>query len=134
MFSAKEILERLQAGDSTEAIAQEMADALNEAVATKAAMDEAAKAERRKKEERECEKALACQEVADRLNWVIENFYDYDAHITTDDIVTMLDNIGSFHDLLGDIGTLLFDNDTKPDKDDRSSDEIIADFLKDFHL
>lgn len=131
MFSAKEILERLQAGDSTEAIAQEMADALNEAVATKAAMDEAAKAERRKKEEREREKALACQEVADRLNWVIENFYDYDAHITTDDIVTMLDNIGSFHDLLGDIGTLLFDN---PSKADRSPDDIIADFIKNIDL
>lgn len=131
MFSAKEILERLQAGDSTEAIAQEMADALNEAVATKAAMDEAAKAERRKKEEREREKALACQEVADRLNWVIENFYDYNAHITTDDIVTMLDNIGSFHDLLGDIGTLLFDNQNKAD---RSPDDIIADFIKNIDL
>lgn len=131
MFSAKEILERLQAGDSTEAIAQEMADALNEAVATKAAMDEAAKTERRKKEEREREKAFACQEVADRLNWVIENFYDYDAHITTDDIVTMLDNIGSFHDLLGDIGTLLFDN---PNKADRSPDDIIADFIKNIDL
>ena len=131
MFSAKEILERLQAGDSTEAIAQEMADALNEAVATKTAMDEAAKAERRKKEEREREKALACQEVADRLNWVIENFYDFDAHITTDNIVTTLDNINSFHDLLGDIGVVLFDNQNKAD---RSPDDIIADFIKNIDL
>lgn len=131
MFSADEILKRLRAGDTIEVIAQEMADNLNEAIAAKQRLEDAEEQERREKEEREREKALACQEIADRLNWVIENFYDFDAHITTDDIVTMLDNINSFHDLLGDVGTLLFDNQNKAD---RSPDEVIADFIKNIGL
>lgn len=130
MFSSDEILKRLQNGDTSETIAQEMAQALNDAIATKEKIEKEAELKRLNEQKRAAEKAMACQEIADRLNWLIDNYYDYNAHITTQDIADMLDSVSTIHDLFGDISNILFNpKSLNTSKDDRSPDDIIADFI-----
>lgn len=123
MFSSDEILKRLQNGDTSETIAQEMAQALNDAIATKEKIEKEAELKRLNEQKRAAEKAMACQEIADRLNWLIDNYYDYNAHITTQDIADMLDSVNLLHDIIAPLTQDELKN------TDRSPDDIIADFI-----
>lgn len=136
MYTVKDILKRLNDGEDSATIAQEMADNLNEALAAQKAQAEAAEAERRKKEDMDRERTFACAEVADQLNRIIAKYYTYEAHVTAQDIIDMLDNIDIIYEFAAPLLGLFDHNDTEIHKDgtDRNPDDIIADFIKDIGL
>ena len=120
MYTVDDILSRLNKGEDSAAIAQEMADLLNQAIAQKDAQDKKAAETARRK-------VNIANDIADRINAFFAEFYPIaTTQIKGDDIIA----IGEDAQWLKD---LLTTNDNGKNKD-KTPDEIIADFLKDFNL
>ena len=150
-FTKEDILARLQNGESTDAIAQEMANALNEAAAEKKALD-AENAAKEKEEARILEAKRAAVDnmldaVCDYLIVAGESDFIADMReIDTDKVVELLDGtiemakgLEKLKDLQFPMAELHKAATINPrvhkivvDKD--NADKVIADFLKGFGL
>ena len=118
MYTVDEILERLNNGEKSSTIAEEMACLLNDAIAAKESQEKKiAETARRKKE--------TAQDIADRINGFLAEFYpDVFVSVIPDDIIAIGEGSKWLTELFKD------DKNTKG----KSADEIIANFLKDFNL
>lgn len=121
-----DIVARLKNGEDAQAIADEMAKALNDAV-------DQVKAES-KKTDRE---AVLAQEIADRINeYAGLNGYK-DSALTAEDVKTIFEEVYGFMDGVSDLFDVLFPKD-KPKKKvevkryKKSDEDAIADFLNAF--
>ena len=150
MFTKADILARLQNGDTVDAIAKEMADALNEAEAEKRALD----AELEKEETRVLNaKRVAVDEMLDALcDYLVaagEGDYVKDiAEVKTDKVIEMLDgsiemakSLEKLKGLQFPLGELHKAATINPkvhkivvDADADDADQVIGDFLKQFGL
>ena len=140
MFTKEDILARLQNGETTDAIAAEMAAALNEAEAEKKALD----AEKVAKEKEEA-RALDAKRVA--VDNMLDAVCDYLVasgegdlitpikDIETDKIIELFDDsikMAKSLEKLKDLQFPLFDD--KPIAKKIDADKAIMDFLKGFDL
>ena len=118
MYTVDEILERLNNGEKSSTIAEEMAGLLNDAIAAKEAQEKKiAEAARRKTQ--------MAQDIADRINLFLKEYYPMSCvTVIPEDIVA----IGEGSEWL----TNLFKE--NQDINGKTADEVIADFLKDFNL
>ena len=150
-FTKEDILARLQNGESTDTIAQEMANALNEAAAEKKALD-AENAAKEKEEARVLEaKRAAVDEMLDAIcDYLVAageaDFIEDLKDIDTDKVIEMLDGAIDMAKSLEKLKELEFPfaelhkaatinprvHKIVVDKD--NADEVIADFLKGFGL
>ena len=153
MFTKADILARLQNGDTVDAIAKEMADALNEAEAEKRALD-AELAAKEKEETRVLEAKRAAVDnmldaVCDYLIAAGEGDYVKDiAKVQTDKVIEMLDgsiemakSLEKLKGLQFPLGELHKAATINPrvhkivvDTDADDADQVIGDFLKQFGL
>jgi hypothetical protein len=151
MFTKADILTRLQNGESTDAIAQEMANALNEAAAEKKALD-AEKAAKEKEEIRVLEaKRVAVDEMLDALSDYLvaageSDFLEDLKEIDTDKVIEMLDgsiemakSLEKLKELQFPLGELHKAATINPRVhkivvDEDNADQVIGDFLKKFGL
>ena len=139
-FTKEDILARLQNGETTDAIAAEMAAALNEAEAEKKALD-AEKVAKEKEKTRVLEaKRAAVDDLLDAVCDYLVASGEGD-HITdikdieTDKVIEMLDDsikIAKSLEKLKDLEFPLFDD--KPIAKKIDADKAILDFLKGFDL
>ena len=140
MFTKEDILARLQNGETTDAIAAEMAAALNEAEAEKKALD-AKKVAKEKEKTRVLEAKRAA--VDDLLDAVCDYLVasgegDLITHIKdieTDKIIELFDDsikMAKSLEKLKDLQFPLFDD--KPIAKKIDADKAIMDFLKGFDL
>ena len=140
MFTKEDILARLQNGETTDAIAAEMAAALNEAEAEKKALD-AEKVAKEKEKTRVLEAKRAA--VDDLLDAVCDYLVasgegDLITHIKdieTDKIIELFDDsikMAKSLEKLKDLQFPLFDD--KPIAKKIDADKAILDFLKGFDL
>ena len=150
-FTKEDILARLQNGESTDAIAQEMANALNEAAAEKKALDAEAAA-KEKEEARVLEaKRAAVDEILDAIcDYLVAageaDFIEDLKDIDTDKVIEMLDGAIDMAKSLEKLKDLQFPmaelhkaatinpRVQKIVVDKNNADEVIADFLKGFGL
>lgn len=153
MFTKEDILTRLQNGETADAIANKMANALNEATAEKKALD----AELATKEKEEIRvlnaKRVAVDSMLDALcDYLVaagEGDYVKDiAEVKTDKVIEMLDgsiemakSLEKLKDLQFPLAELHKAATINPkvhkiavDADKASADEVIGDFLKKFGL
>ena len=153
MFTKEDILTRLQNGETADAIANEMANALNEATAEKKALD----AELATKEKEEIRvlnaKRVAVDSMLDALcDYLVaagEGDYVKDiAEVKTDKVIEMLDGSIEMAKSLEKLKELEFPlrelhkaatinpkvHKIVVDADKASADEVIGDFLKKFGL
>ena len=151
MFNKKDILARLQNGETTDAIAAEMAAALNEAEAEKKALD-AEKVAKEKEETRVLEaKRAAVDDLLDALcDYLVAagegNYVKDIAEIKTDKVIEMLDGSIEMAKSLEKLKELEFPlaelhkaatinpRVHKIVVDEDNADEVIGDFLKKFGL
>ena len=140
MFTKEDILARLQNGETTDAIAAEMAAALNEAEAEKKALD-AEKVAKEKEETRALEaKRVAVDNMLDAVcdYLVASGEGDLITHIKdieTDKIIELFDDsikMAKSLEKLKDLQFPLFDD--KPIAKKVDADKAIMDFLKGFDL
>ena len=140
MFKKEDILARLQNGETTDAIAAEMAAALNEAEAEKKALD-AEKVAKEKEETRALEaKRVAVDNMLDAVcdYLVASGEGDLITHIKdieTDKIIELFDDsikMAKSLEKLKDLQFPLFDD--KPIAKKIDADKAIMDFLKGFDL
>lgn len=122
MYTSEDLLKRLQAGETSQEIAEEMANALNIAIAKKEALDKEAAAAKRA--EFEASRQFACAKLADQFNEFLNTYYpELEAHITTNDIFNIVEGVKGLMDIFA------------YDKiDDRTPDDIIADFIKNLDM
>lgn len=131
MFNSNDILARLQNGEDVNAIANEMADALNKA--NKAYEDEKNKkaAELQKEEDKKNDLLDILTDLTDWLN------AHYDAHLedpTMEDVDMALEAIDGLRDLIDMLDEIKTFPEVKKDKQAakpqcKNSDQKIADFL-----
>ena len=150
MFTKADILARLQNGESTDAIAQEMANALNEAEAEKRALD-AELAAKEKEETRVLEaKRAAVDEMLDALcDYFVaageSDFIEDLKEIKTDKVIEMLDSsiamaksLEKLKDLQFPLAELHKAATINPRAHkivvDDNADKVIGDFLKNLGL
>ena len=140
MFTKEDILARLQNGETTDAIAAEMAAALNEAEAEKKALD-AKKVAKEKEEARVLDaKRVAVDNMLDAVcdYLVASGEGDLITHIKdieTDKIIELFDDsikMAKSLEKLKDLQFPLFDD--KPIAKKIDADKAILDFLKGFDL
>ena len=140
MFTKEDILARLQNGETTDAIAAEMAAALNEAEAEKKALD-AKKVAKEKEKTRVLEaKRVAVDNMLDAVcdYLVASGEGDLITHIKdieTDKIIELFDDsikMAKSLEKLKDLQFPLFDD--KPIAKKIDADKAIMDFLKGFDL
>ena len=140
MFTKEDILARLQNGETTDAIAAEMAAALNEAEAEKKALD-AKKVAKEKEEARALDaKRVAVDNMLDAVcdYLVASGEGDLITHIKdieTDKIIELFDDsikMAKSLEKLKDLQFPLFDD--KPIAKKIDADKAIMDFLKGFDL
>lgn len=140
MFTKEDILARLQNGETTDAIAAEMAAALNEAEAEKKALD-AEKVAKEKEEARALDaKRVAVDNMLDAVcdYLVASGEGDLITHIKdieTDKIIELFDDsikMAKSLEKLKDLQFPLFDD--KPVAKKVDADKAILDFLKGFDL
>lgn len=140
MFTKEDILARLQNGETTDAIAAEMAAALNEAEAEKKALD-AEKVAKEKEEARALDaKRVAVDNMLDAVcdYLVASGEGDLITHIKdieTDKIIELFDDsikMAKSLEKLKDLQFPLFDD--KPVAKKIDADKAILDFLKGFDL
>lgn len=140
MFTKEDILARLQNGETTDAIAAEMAAALNEAEAEKKALD-AEKVAKEKEEARVLDaKRVAVDNMLDAVCDYLVASGEGDLitdikDIETDKVIEMLDDsikIAKSLEKLKDLQFPLFDD--KPIAKKIDADKAIMDFLKGFDL
>ena len=140
MFTKEDILARLQNGETTDAIAAEMAAALNEAEAEKKALD-AKKVAKEKEETRALDaKRVAVDNMLDAVcdYLVASGEGDLITHIKdieTDKIIELFDDsikMAKSLEKLKDLQFPLFDD--KPIAKKIDADKAIMDFLKGFDL
>lgn len=141
MFTKEDILARLQNGETADAIANEMANALNEATAEKKALD----AELATKEKEEIRvlnaKRVAVDSMLDALcDYLVaagEGDYVKDiAEVKTDKVIEMLDGSIEMAKSLEKLKDLQFINPKvhKIAVDAEDADKVIGDFLKNLGL
>ena len=141
MFTKEDILARLQNGETTDAIAAEMAAALNEAEAEKKALDEKASVKAAQEETRVLNAKRAA--IDDMLDAVCDYLVasgegDLITHIKdieTDKIIELFDDsikMAKSLEKLKDLQFPLFDD--KPVAKKIDADKAILDFLKGFDL
>ena len=140
MFTKEDILARLQNGETTDAIAAEMAAALNEAEAEKKALD-AEKAAKEKEDARALDaKRVAVDNMLDAVcdYLVASGEGDLITHIKdieTDKIIELFDDsikMAKSLEKLKDLQFPLFDD--RPIAKKIDADKAIMDFLKGFDL
>ena len=140
MFTKEDILARLQNGETTDAIAAEMAAALNEAEAEKKALD-AEKVAKEKEDARILDaKRVAVDNMLDAVCDYLVASGEGDLitdikDIETDKVIEMLDDsikIAKSLEKLKDLQFPLFDD--KPIAKKVDADKAILDFLKGFDL
>ena len=140
MFTKEDILARLQNGETTDAIAAEMAAALNEAEAEKKALD-AEKVAKEKEETRALEaKRVAVDNMLDAVCDYLVTSGEGDLitpikDIETDKIIELFDDsikMAKSLEKLKDLQFPLFDD--KPIAKKIDADKAILDFLKGFDL
>ena len=140
MFTKEDILARLQNGETTDAIAAEMAAALNEAEAEKKALD-AEKVAKKKEETRALEaKRVAVDNMLDAVCDYLIASGEGDLitpikDIETDKIIELFDDsikMAKSLEKLKDLQFPLFDD--KPIAKKIDADRAILDFLKGFDL
>ena len=140
MFTKEDILARLQNGETTDAIAAEMAAALNEAEAEKKALD-AEKVAKEKEETRALEaKRVAVDNMLDAVCDYLVASGEGDLitpikDIETDKIIELFDDsikMAKSLEKLKDLQFPLFDD--KPIAKKIDADKAIMDFLKGFDL
>ena len=141
MFTKEDILARLQNGETTDAIAAEMAAALNEAEAEKKALDEKASVKAAQEETRVLNAKRAA--IDDMLDAVCDYLVasgegDLITHIKdieTDKIIELFDDsikMAKSLEKLKDLQFPLFDD--KPVAKKIDADKAVLDFLKGFDL
>lgn len=119
MYSMEDIFARLQQGETAESIANEMADAINAAVA---------KLEEEKvKASQEKEKKAAAQMAADGLNELIKIYDLTNERLKAEDVIVMMDSAVTLRKELEDL-TKATPTFTK------SADRTLDDFLKSWGL
>ena len=127
MYTKDDILKRLQDGETSETIAQEMAQALNDAIAAKEEADRQAalKAEAAKRQALyESMRYNECADLADHFNGFLDKYYpELEAHVTTNDIFNIVEGVKGLMDIFA------YEKD-----DDRTPDDIIADFIKNLDI
>lgn len=140
MFTKEDILARLQNGETTDAIAAEMAAALNEAEAEKKALD-AEKVAKEKEDARILDaKRVAVDDMLDAVcdYLVASGEGDLITHIKdieTDKVIEILDDtikMAKSLEKLKDLEFSFFGD--KPVANKVSADKAIGDFLRDFGL
>lgn len=140
MFTKEDILARLQNGETTDAIAAEMAAALNEAEAEKKALD-AEKVAKEKEETRALEaKRVAVDNMLDAVCDYLVASGEGDLitdikDIETDKVIELFDDsikMAKSLEKLKDLQFPLFDD--KPIAKKIDADKAIMDFLKGFDL
>ena len=140
MFTKEDILARLQNGETTDAIAAEMAAALNEAEAEKKALD-AEKVAKEKEEARALDaKRVAIDNMLDAVcDYLVASgegdFITHIKDIETDKIIELFDDsikMAKSLEKLKDLQFPLFDD--KPIAKKIDADKAIMDFLKGFDL
>lgn len=140
MFTKEDILARLQNGETTDAIAAEMAAALNEAEAEKKALD-AEKVAKEKEEARALDaKRVAVDNMLDAVcDYLVASgegdFITHIKDIETDKIIELFDDsikMAKSLEKLKDLQFPLFDD--KPIAKKIDADKAILDFLKGFDL
>ena len=123
MYTKDDILKRLQDGETSETIAQEMAQALNDAIAAKEEADRKAALEAEAalyKFQYETKRKEECAYLADHFNEFLDKYYpELEAHVTTNDIFNIVEGVKGLVDIFA------YEKD-----DDRTPDDIIADFIK----
>ena len=137
MFDEKEILTRLQNGESIENIANEMSNLINKVnktyidqkAAEEAAKAAAAKAEVQKKED--------LQEILDMFTDWLNTYYDIelDDRLDADAVLELIDSVKEYVDVLKDLDSMFGSKKpaakaTKSSTRAKSSDEKISEFLK----
>ena len=139
-FTKEDILARLQNGETTGTIAEEMADMLNEAEAEKKALDAEKVAKEREEARVSAAKRVAVNDMLDAVcdylvasgeGDLIKDIKD----IKTDKVIEMLDgsiNMAKSLEKLKDLQFPLFGD--KPVAKRVSADKAIGDFLRDFGL
>ena len=118
-----DIIARLKNGEDAQAIADEMAKSLNDAV--KQVKEEAKQADR---------KTALAQEIADRINeYAALNGYK-DSALTASDVENIFTAVYGLMDGVNDLLDLLFPKSekVKVKKVKRTDDDVIADFLNTF--
>ena len=118
-----DIIARLKNGEDAQAIADEMAKSLNDAV--KQVEKESKQADR---------KAALAQEIADRINeYAALNGYK-DSALTASDVENIFTEVYGLMDGVNDLLDVLFPKSTpvKVKKVKRTDDDVIADFLNTF--
>ena len=137
MFDEKEILTRLQNGESIEDIANEMANLINKVNKTyidQKAAEEAAKAEAKRAE---VQKKEDLQEILDMfIDW-LNTYYDIelDDRLDADAVLELIDSVKEYVEVLKDLDSMLGSKKpaakaTKSSTRAKSSDEKISEFLK----
>ena len=118
-----DIIARLKNGEDAQAIADEMAKSLNDAV--KQVKEEAKQADR---------KTALAQEIADRINeYAALNGYK-DSALTASDVENIFTEVYGLMDGVNDLLDMLFPKSekVKVKKVKRTDDDVIADFLNTF--
>lgn len=118
-----DIIARLKNGEDAQAIADEMAKSLNDAV--KQVKEEAKQADR---------KTALAQEIADRINeYAALNGYK-DSALTASDVENIFTEVYGLMDGVNDLLDVLFPKSekVKVKKVKRTDDDVIADFLNTF--
>ena len=123
MYTKDDILKRLQNGETSQDIADEMAKALNDAIAAKEEADRKAALEAEAKLlklQYESARQEDCAYVVEVFNKFLDTYYpELEAHITTNDIFNIVEGVKGLVDIFA-----------YEKEDDRTPDDIIADFIK----
>ena len=136
MFDEKEILTRLQNGESIEDIANEMSNLINKV--NKTYTDQKA-AEETAKAKTEAQKKEDLQEILDMFTDWFNAYYDIDADgkLEADVVIELIDSIKEYVETLNDLESIfsIKKHTVKATKSNtksksKSSDEKINDFLK----
>ena len=141
MYSVDDIFTRLQKGEDANAIAQEMADALNGALDRKHAEEKAA-AERQANVQKREKQMIAAQDICDMLNAFLREYYDVNdvnAVLTAEELVDCCDQaseaINSLTDHLNKMKAIFgVESNSKDKRDNTSADDAIRGFLRAFGL
>ena len=109
MFDEKTILARLQNGEDMQAIADEIANMLNQA--NKAYADQKAKEEEARKAEElkkaaELQKKADLQDILDQVTLWFAQYYGIEESLSADEVLELIDEVQGYVNALGDLGKM----------------------------
>ena len=136
MFDEKTILARLQNGEDAQAIANEMAAALNKV--NKMYNDQKAQ-EAEKKKQGEIQKKETLQEILDDFMLWLSEYYNVEEEVTADQVIELIDSIQEYVKAMSELGNLFHAKKAaapigtkaiKQTAKPKNADDTLNDFLK----